>query len=750
MTDQKAGNRNNTSDRKRIREIRQCVKRAHDITIEMEPDDEDKKPEMLMMDDEPDEEEDPKAAKLEGIITIGGAYIDGLAVKAAGEWALDVLGIPFGSPAQKDSDGQYFDRETKLHLADGEETPVYYFHGLTPEGKPQAEPEKIGVAKFNHTDDKGHWFRVTLDKASEYARRVWDAAKNGIARASSGSIAHLVRVARDGHILSWPFAELSIFDTDRKRQPANQAAIVAVAKAQFHPVGQQPEATAEAETRGAADISKNNLPVKGFLNMEKEDLIKLLDERDAQKAAADKAKADEQARIDAAVKTAVEAKEKEWAAKNRLPFNGQAPHVTQFGEESKWDNYTAEDLSFGIEVLRSNFKAQPPSAGLLNALALKCADLTGEHGQYVKSAMKASGIDPVKTEIEKAIKAATDPAYSTLSDAGAEWVGTAYSNAIWEAIRSTNRVVSKIPSVVIPDGYSSEYFPLESTDPTWYKVAETTAADSTMKIPVGSVTASQMATAQKQITVAKMGARVMYTGELVEDSLIPYAAQLRKQLEASGADMMEYVVIDGDTATSSNINDIGGTTYSGTATTLFLLTNGFRKSCLVTTTANSRSAAGSLSENDFLETVWLMGTAGLNGADLAKTSFVIDPNVYKQALKLSTVKTKDVWSSATLEKGQLASLWGYEIIPSWNMHRMSTVRKANTAGKVDNDTTTNNAYGSILAVRWDQWKIAYKRRMTMETTRRPESDSWEIVALSRWGLGQRDTEASAVSYYVGV
>ena len=27
-----------------------------------------------------------------------------------------------------------------------------------------------------------------------------------------------------------------------------------------------------------------------------------------------------------------------------------------------------------------------------------------------------------------------------------------------------------------------------------------------------------------------------------------------------------------------------------------------------------------------------------------------------------------------------------------------------------------------------------------------ESDSWEIVALSRWGLGYRDAEASAITY----
>ena len=98
----------------------------------------------------------------------------------------------------------------------------------------------------------------------------------------------------------------------------------------------------------------------------------------------------------------------------------------------------------------------------------------------------------------------------------------------------------------------------------------------------------------------------------------------------------------------------------------------------------------------------------------------------------------------------LQSLWGYPVFVSGQMHKMSSVRKANSAGKVDVDTTSNNLYGAIVAVRFDQWKQAYKRRMTMETTRIANADSWEIVALARWGLAYRDTEASAISYYVGV
>ncbi|MEK7556613.1 MAG: hypothetical protein AAB538_01415, partial [Patescibacteria group bacterium] len=107
-------------------------------------------------------------------------------------------------------------------------------------------------------------------------------------------------------------------------------------------------------------------------------------------------------------------------------------------------------------------------------------------------------------------------------------------------------------------------------------------------------------------------ARVVWSGELEEDSLIPFVAQLRAQLQKAGQERLEHVIIDGDTTTtgSTNINDIGNASAQ-TATNLHLLFNGFRKSPLVTTTANSRSG-GALTPEDYLETVKLMGGAGVN------------------------------------------------------------------------------------------------------------------------------------------
>jgi hypothetical protein len=145
-----------------------------------------------------------------------------------------------------------------------------------------------------------------------------------------------------------------------------------------------------------------------------------------------------------------------------------------------------------------------------------------------------------------------------------------------------------------------------------------------------------------------------------------------------------------------------------------------------------------------------MGVAGLNGADRTRVSFIIDANVHWKALELVSVKTRDVFQNATLESGMLTGIWGYPVLTSYHMHRVSAARKANTAGKVDQSSSgANNTTGAILAVRFDQWLMGYKRRMTMKVQDIPDSDAVQIVAFARVGLAARDNEASAISYNVG-
>jgi len=695
-------------------------------------------------------------------------------IKAAGDWELDVLGVPFGGHDNgTDSDGQFFSANTEVYADQFPSPPVVYYHGYEPDGRPSGEPHIIGkVTKIEKRAD-GWWYRVVLDRANQYAQRVWTAAQKGTARASSGTILHMARLLVNGikrtwdrltkgEIIHWPVAELSLIDAEGQRQPANQYAVAIPAMKSMYeqagidlpdidePTG-EPEAEAEA-SKGADAAQPDNQPIIdtliGDTKMDEKMIGEVIEKTVAAKldaiesARAAQAQKDAEAANLAELKAENEALKEQAAKAGRLPYAEKGVNIHKYGELRPYDNLDAGDMATLVGVLEANLgnkRATRVSDAALKALAMKLEEDKSGIGVIGRQALKAAGIKANEVE------------YSTLANYGDDWVGVAYSQAIWDAIRIGTPVVAKLPSIEVPRGVESINLPLESGDPTFYKVAENTTYDSTMKYPVPTITSSQMGTAKVSLTLSKMGARVLWSGELEERSLVPFAAQLRQQLQAAGAEYLESAVIDGDNVTTAttNINDIAATGVQG-GTEYYLMFDGFRVSPLVTTTANSRSAGGSLDVSDYIETVKLMGGAGINAMDRSKVSFIVDPSTYYKTITLPEVLTRDVFSSPTLEGGQLKGLWGYELLQSANMHRMSSVRKANSAGKVDQDTTTNNAYGAILAVRWDQWKFGFQRRMTLEVDRFAASDTNEIVAMMVCGLIQRDTEASAITYYVGV
>ena len=146
---------------------------------------------------------------------------------ADGEWSFEVLGVPFGSPEDKDAQGEYFTKHTDIMMNVGDERPVIYYHGDLPSGRPNPTPKSIGKAKLVRTDEKGHWFDVTINKVGKFAQRLWTSAVQGLARASGGSLPHLVRKNDNtGELHTWPLAELTLLDQGQGRVAANQLASV--------------------------------------------------------------------------------------------------------------------------------------------------------------------------------------------------------------------------------------------------------------------------------------------------------------------------------------------------------------------------------------------------------------------------------------------------------------------------------------------------------------------------------------------
>lgn len=688
-----------------------------------------------------------------------------------GDWVLDILAAPFGSESDKDAQGEWFDQETNFQETRFATPPIVFHHGMTDGLRAKEDtPEYLGMTVKRWVDAAGVWVKTILDKAAPRARQVWEAAKKGLVRASSGSAEHLQRTDDNGYIREWPIVEVSVFDMTDGRQPVNKYAVaIPSVKALYERAGIElpreledseagPEAVKAAVLAGAKTDVSNLTEDNEEMDEQKVSEI-VAAALKAQAEATAKATQDaeaETAKIKAAQDEAVEAYKAEQAAlkaleANRLRTLGEGVNIARYGDTRRYDNLDVGEHALLVQMLESAQYVRPgnkrASDACMKALALKI-ESEAEKSEAANLANYALKALPIKAnEINR----------TTLTSYGDEWIGVAYSHDLWDKIRAGAWVMDRLMSqgrvVSIPDGYESGVIPLESADPTWYKIAQGSTATSGR--PDVTVTASKIGTAQQTISIVKMACRAMYTGEMTEDSLIGWIVQARRQIVESGQERFAHAIINGDTETgaSTNINDIAGTPAD---TEVFMLVDGFRKLPLITNTDNARSG-GALADTDFLETVKLLGGAGKNARDKGKVTLIPDGNVYWKALEMSTVKTKDVWENATLANGELTGLWGFELKPSWNMHFDESESitgayelMANSAGKLDLDTAANNTLGAILAVRWDQWAIAWKRRMTLETSRWPESDTNQIVAIARWGLKHRDNEASAISYNVSV
>lgn len=174
-----------------------------------------------------------------------------MAIKAVGEWELDVLALPFN---HKDSDGQWFDSNTIINEEEFKTPLVKYQHGIMPgQMGMQAQPLTIGKSIEGTLIKKadGWHIRIVLDKALSVAKTLMDAARKGLLAVSSGSIGHLARLDlgggrlipyeknRPGRIAIWPFAEVSLWERGNgNAEPANRFAVaLPVMKAMYREAG---------------------------------------------------------------------------------------------------------------------------------------------------------------------------------------------------------------------------------------------------------------------------------------------------------------------------------------------------------------------------------------------------------------------------------------------------------------------------------------------------------------------------------
>ncbi|MCA0457848.1 MAG: phage major capsid protein [Chloroflexi bacterium] len=587
--------------------------------------------------------------------------------------------VVWGSPQQRDLQGEYFSPESELGLDWYEQRPVLYHHGL--DGKMKAAV--IGVIDRLQADMTGIWAEAQLDLRQKYVRTVLKLVEKGILGWSSGSLPHLVEVADDGHIKRWPIVEGSLTPTPAEPRRTDvhtlKSAYAALGLATDRldiPAPTFPTLTTYPTTSGEKSMTDNHL------------MTDKTDTTDMQ------------------------------PARKRLPIaNSDDAIKSHISVASPYDNLDALDMLHGYVLLRQGKSFQGVSQRYANALAHK---------------VQKAGLSAIKAD---------ELTYSTQAGFGDEWVPDLWSAQIWNRARVENAILPLFRSVEMPSNPFE--LPIEGTDPTVYFVPETkNEADLTIAGSANPIPDSKIGSGKVMLNAQKLALRVGFSSELVEDSVVPVLNLYRDQAMKAILTSIDNVLLNGDTATSGNINKNGGTPA---ATDRYMAFNGLRKLALVTNadTPPNRVDAGAAMTLALLRQARFTMAAQYSARpnDLA---WIVDSGTYAKLLGLGEFLTMEkAGALATAQTGQIGFADGAPVIVS---SEMALSDGAN--GKVNFTTPANNTKGTALCVYRPGWFVGYRRKIAVSVDYIPYYDSYQLTATVRLALVNFDTDVAAALYNI--
>lgn len=328
---------------------------------------------------------------------------------------------------------------------------------------------------------------------------------------------------------------------------------------------------------------------------------------------------------------------------------------------------------------------------------------------------------------------------------GEEWTSVAYLDFLWDKVRIapiTQELLNRgMQQHEIGQGEESAKIFTADADPVWYSAPEANNMDVTGR-PEVTAQVSYVGTGVIEVKPGLLKAYVAHSVELEEDSMIPVANAVQSRLEISGAEILESIIINGDTELgTSNINFDGGVLPIGVQSPYYINSNGLIKNALATSGRNY-DANGTHTEFTYNAVIKLMPEEVI--ADPTKLLFLLSVMTHQKAMEIPAFKTLDVaGQNYTLQTGKLPPVWGVQPLQS------ARIRQASNNGKVSS-TPGNNTFGRILLVFPEYWALVFKRRFTLETDRDIRSGTSEFVASMRVAIQKRSNDASAIAYEVAI
>ena len=356
-------------------------------------------------------------------------------------------------------------------------------------------------------------------------------------------------------------------------------------------------------------------------------------------------------------------------------------------------------------------------------------------------ALAAKGLWHLTSDYKRAMDTAE-------SGYGSQLIGAQYVGELWEGARQQAVVMPLINEFEMTA--PTAYLPVAAAIPEMYYVSENTANNSSN---YGTVK-----TGSNRVTVSavKFVIHQMWSGEMSEDSIIPFVPFLRSQVMNSLAYYGDSLLINGDT-TNAGTGNINLYDADPTDTKHYLALDGLRHVCFVDNTNNqssSAAAAPSWSKIYGIRSLMVDRTYFMdwghpaNPADLV---YVVNPELAdKMVQELDELITVDKYGpQATVLTGQVTKIGQNPVVSTIAMPRTETT------GFVINSPGTT--YGTALAFNRNGFVLGWRRRVKMETERLPATDQDRIVYSLRLGFGRfsptgaaSGIESVAANFYIAL
>lgn len=399
---------------------------------------------------------------------------------------------------------------------------------------------------------------------------------------------------------------------------------------------------------------------------------------------------------------------------------------------TKYDRMSVTDLAFMTLLLGGNTrKRYTPSRELMKTIADKTvkAAHSGHHvtGSVLKTAyaIKADELD-----------------HTTNDGYGEEWVGEIWASELWDRVYDEDPIAGLFESIDMP---SENYrLPLVTSAPVVYAVPETTDAEQ-LQLHDETKTAipsSKIGTGDLEMHAVKLAARVGWSNELNEDSVVPIIPTFRREMERALMEAIAGVFLFADYEASGNINYAGGTASSAIGN-WFVDNAGILKYALNNTSTHGVDFGGAAPSVEKIRQMRARMPARY-GKRTDNLAWITDYQTYMKLLNIPELLTEDKYGvDATIKTGGLQYMDG---IPVYVTDVMGL---ASATGKISS-TANQNTLGRLALVYRPGIITGYRRTSNITVEFLSYYDAYMMTGTVRPAVLSYDNDVAVVGFNIGV